>query len=101
MCIRDRAVGRAPSAVHRAETLAAWRVFRLPGVDRRGGKEERRMVDYLGIGVERWLECHCAMVCHMAHSDAAGIGHGMLFTDNVPMPLEIRKDCLWYVADGD
>ena len=30
-----------------------------------------------------------------------GLGTGMLFTDNVPMPLEIRKDCLWYVADGD
>jgi len=29
------------------------------------------------------------------------LGTGMLFTDNVPMPLEIRKDCLWYVADGD
>ena len=29
-----------------------------------------------------------------------GLGTGMLFTDNVPMPLEIRKDCLWYVADG-
>lgn len=29
-----------------------------------------------------------------------GLGTGLLFTDNVPMPLEIRKDCLWYVADG-
>lgn len=28
-----------------------------------------------------------------------GLGTGLLFTDNVPMPLEIRKDCLWYVAD--
>ena len=28
-----------------------------------------------------------------------GLGTGMLFTDNVDMPLEIRKDCLWYVAD--
>lgn len=28
-----------------------------------------------------------------------GLGTGMLFTDNVEMPLEIRKDCLWYVAD--
>ena len=24
-----------------------------------------------------------------------GLGTGMLFTDNIPMPLEIRKDCLW------
>lgn len=26
-----------------------------------------------------------------------GLGTGALFTDNVEMPLEIRKDCLWYV----
>ena len=26
-----------------------------------------------------------------------GLGTGLLFTDNIPMPLEIRKDCLWYV----
>ena len=25
-----------------------------------------------------------------------GLGTGMLFTDNVDMPLEIRKDCLWF-----
>lgn len=25
-----------------------------------------------------------------------GLGTGALFVDNVPMPLEIRKDCLWY-----
>ena len=25
-----------------------------------------------------------------------GLGTGLLFTDNVPMPLEIRKDCLWF-----
>ena len=30
-----------------------------------------------------------------------GLGTGQLFTDNVPMPLEIRKDCLWYVANRD
>lgn len=24
-----------------------------------------------------------------------GLGTGALFTDNIPMPLEIRKDCLW------
>ena len=26
-----------------------------------------------------------------------GLGTGALFTDNVEMPLEIRKDCLWYL----
>jgi len=26
-----------------------------------------------------------------------GLGTGLLFTDNVKMPLEIRKDCLWFV----
>ena len=25
-----------------------------------------------------------------------GLGTGQLFTDNIDMPLEIRKDCLWY-----
>lgn len=25
-----------------------------------------------------------------------GLGTGLLFTDNVDLPLEIRKDCLWY-----
>ncbi len=28
-----------------------------------------------------------------------GLGTGMLFTDNVSIPLSIRKDCLWYDAD--
>lgn len=26
-----------------------------------------------------------------------GLGTGMLFTDNIDMPLEIRKDCLWFI----
>ena len=25
-----------------------------------------------------------------------GLGTGLLFSDNVEIPLEIRKDCLWY-----
>ena len=29
-----------------------------------------------------------------------GLGTGMLFTDNVEMPLEIRKDCLWYIPES-
>lgn len=28
-----------------------------------------------------------------------GLGTGMLFTDNVEMPVEIRKDALWYNAE--
>lgn len=27
-----------------------------------------------------------------------GLGTGALFTDNVDMPLEVRKDCLWYLG---
>ena len=27
-----------------------------------------------------------------------GLGTGLLFTDNVDMPLEIRKDCIWYLG---
>lgn len=26
-----------------------------------------------------------------------GLGTGALFTDNIEMPLEVRKDCLWYL----
>lgn len=26
-----------------------------------------------------------------------GLGTGLLFTDNVTLPLEIRRDCLWYL----
>lgn len=29
-----------------------------------------------------------------------GLGTGMLFTDNIEMPLEIRKDCLWYIPEN-
>lgn len=29
-----------------------------------------------------------------------GLGTGMLFTDNIEMPLEIRKDCLWYIPES-
>jgi len=28
-----------------------------------------------------------------------GLGTGLLFTDNVEMPLEVRKDCLWFCND--
>lgn len=28
-----------------------------------------------------------------------GLGTGQLFTDNVEMPLEVRKDCLWFCND--
>lgn len=30
-----------------------------------------------------------------------GLGTGALFTDNVEMPLEIKKDCLWYDPKGN
>ncbi|AVM52035.1 o-succinylbenzoate synthase [Bacteroides zoogleoformans] len=30
-----------------------------------------------------------------------GLGTGLLFTDNVEMPLEIRKDCLWFCTQQD
>lgn len=30
-----------------------------------------------------------------------GLGTGQLFTDNIPMPLEIRGDKLWYKASSD
>ncbi|WP_294631130.1 o-succinylbenzoate synthase [uncultured Bacteroides sp.] len=30
-----------------------------------------------------------------------GLGTGQLFTDNVEMPLAIRKDCLWFCKDSN
>lgn len=39
----------------------------------------------------------CATFCNPLPQ---GLGTGQLFTDNVPMPLSIRKDCLWYDAEG-
>lgn len=29
-----------------------------------------------------------------------GLGTGLLFTDNVDMPLAIRRDCLWYIKSN-
>lgn len=29
-----------------------------------------------------------------------GLGTGLLFTDNIEMPLSIRQDCLWYSPDN-
>ena len=29
-----------------------------------------------------------------------GLGTGMLFTDNIAMPLQIRQDCLWFDPNG-
>lgn len=29
-----------------------------------------------------------------------GLGTGALYTNNIDMPLEIRRDCLWYNPDG-
>ena len=29
-----------------------------------------------------------------------GLGTGALFTDNIEMPLEVRKDCLWFVPSA-
>ena len=29
-----------------------------------------------------------------------GLGTGMLFTDNIDMPLQIRQDCLWFDPNG-
>lgn len=38
-----------------------------------------------------------AQWCSIFHNPLPqGLGTGLLFTDNVEMPLEIRKDCLWY-----
>ena len=33
-------------------------------------------------------------------TNAQGLGTGMLFTDNIPMPIEIRKDKLWFCPNS-
>ena len=40
----------------------------------------------------------CSAVYGDAVTRAQGLGTGQLFTDNIPMPLEIRGDRLWRIA---
>ena len=39
----------------------------------------------------------CASVYGPGITFPQGLGTGMLYTDNIDMPLEIRNDRLWYV----
>lgn len=77
-----------------------------------GTQEWIRMADERGIGswITSALESNIGLNA-IAHLTAfiygphiqlpQGLGTGQLFTDNIPMPLEIRGDKLWYMASSD
>ena len=57
---------------------------------------------HIGWGITSALESNIGLNA-IAHWCATfnnplpqGLGTGMLFTDNIEVPLEIRKDCLWF-----
>ncbi|NPD82786.1 o-succinylbenzoate synthase [Prevotella sp. PINT] len=75
-----------------------------------GAEEWIRLARERGIGswVTSALESNVGLnaIAHFtAHTYGSGItmpqglGTGMLFTDNIPMPLEIRGDKLWYMGN--
>lgn len=72
-----------------------------------GAKEWVALAKERGIGswVTSALESNIGLnaiahfTAHLYHDKCdmpQGLGTGLLFTDNIPMPLEIRKDALWY-----
>ena len=77
-----------------------------------GIQEWIRMADERGIGswITSALESNIGLNA-IAHLTAfiygpniqrpQGLGTGQLFTDNIPMPLEIRGDKLWYKTSSD
>jgi len=73
-----------------------------------GTREWKELADKRGIGswITSALESNVGLnaVAQLAASVYGpgitmpqGLGTGLLFTDNLPMPLEIRKDRLWRV----
>ncbi|CCZ14856.1 o-succinylbenzoate synthase [Prevotella sp. CAG:487] len=73
-----------------------------------GTREWKELADKRGIGswITSALESNVGLnaVAQLAASVYGpgitmpqGLGTGQLFTDNLPMPLEIRKDRLWRV----
>ena len=73
--------------------------MRWQRVDCRSGKTAYRLVDYFGSGVEYRPECNSQWCATFDNPLPQGLGTGLLFTDNVEMPLEVRKDCLWFCND--
>ena len=73
----------------------------------RGTREWVELANKRGIGswITSALESNVGLnaIAHLtadiygSHiTNTQGLGTGMLFTDNIPMPIEIRKDKLWY-----
>ncbi len=66
------------TAVRHPETVAAGRFCALPRVDRTGRNAAHRLVDDLGVGIERGAECHCAVHGLARQPAAAGLGNGAI-----------------------
>lgn len=72
-----------------------------------GSEEWIRLAQERGIGswVTSALESNVglnsiAQWCATMHPQIPqGLGTGMLFTDNIPYPLRIKGDCLWYLPE--
>ena len=46
-----------------------------------------------------WLNAIAQWCATLHNALPQGLGTGQLFTDNIDLPLEIRKDCLWFCAE--
>ena len=63
-------------------------------MDYRSGKTADRLESNIGLNaIAQW----CATFDNPLPQ---GLGTGQLFIDNVEMPLEIRKDSLWFCNDA-
>ena len=65
-------------------------------MDYGSGKATYRLVDHFRFRVQHWFERYAHWCATFNNPLPQGLGTGMLFTDNIEVPLEIRKDCLWF-----
>jgi o-succinylbenzoate synthase len=50
------------------------------------------------IGLNAIAQWTAAVLPHPSGESFQGLGTGGLFTNNINMPLEVRKDCLWFAS---
>ena len=64
------------------------------------GAEQRNIGWWITSALESNIGLNAiAQWCATLHTELPqGLGTGALFSDNVPMPLEVKGDCLWYNA---
>ena len=65
-------------------------------MDIRGGETADWLVDTSALESNIGLNAIAQWCATFDNPLPQGLGTGLLFTDNVEMPLEIRKDCLWF-----